>query len=567
MKKRILSLALALMLVLSLLPMAALAASGEPTQESAEPTGASAEETVVESTPEATPEAAPESMPEAAPESAPEATPEPTPEASGEPDEAMPLALEGAATPLAEVTQSGTTSTVYSAYDLGNALMDYRTTRVKLLKDASVDPTSTFKIKSDDLTIDLNGFDLEIDSEIHIGDDDSHDPFTAKLTITDGSAGAAGELSASMSIYVASGSTLTINSGALKAKNGSGLIRGYISVRGAMNVSGSAKVSASKGVTVSGNSASLTVTGGKFPGEVFIGKGKLSLSGGDFGQLQAASGIELADALADGYAFYGRDSEGNYNTLSKPETDEETGAQWVFFVQVKPHSCTMVKQSDGTYSCMKDGGCGRSGLQDAVKYLDESGAEKECRKYTVVESDTTTWNSGWYVVTENVTLDAPVTISEQSDVHLILCDGKTLTVTGGSVGIYGFDDKQSLTVYGQTGGTGALKAQSTDVTKADDTAESNGIKLHSLTVNGGHVTAISGNAISEDGDAYSQGIEATYFTINGGTVTATGRDATARRSSTGSSYSDARSQGTDVAYLTVKGGSLTANCATESAHR
>lgn len=558
MKKRILSLALVLMLALSLLPMAALAASGEPTPEPAEPTGESVEETVAESTPEATPEA----------------MPEPTAEPSGEPDEAAPLALEGAPTALAEVTNNGNTSTVYYSSDLGDALTERATTRVKLLADVEIESaafSSTCKIKSSDLTLDLNGFDLAIKSEIYIGSDDPNNAFTAKLTITDSSADAAGELSASRNIYVASGSTLSINSGALKANN-SGIFIGFIYVYGAMNVSGSAEVSASKGVSVSDSaevmasrsgsvyesSASLTVTGGRFPGAVFISGGKVSLSGGDFGQIQAASGIDLTDVLADGYAFYERDLEGNYNTLSKPQTDEETGDQSVYCVQVKAHSCTLTLQSDGTYSCTKDGGCGRSGMQAAVKYLDENGAEKECTKYTVVKSDTTTWNSGWYVVKDSVTLEAPVTISEKSDVHLILCDGKTLTVTGGTISIDGFADEQSLTIYGQSGGTGALKAQSADVTEADGDAESNGMKLYRLTVNGGHVTAISGNTASGTDYACSEGIEAVYLTINGGSLTATGGNAA---SETGDAYS----RGTDVTYLTVNGGSLTGNCATATA--
>lgn len=283
MKKRILSLALVLMLALSLLPMAALAASGEPTPEPAEPTGESVKETVAESTPESTPEATPE------------ATAEPTAEPSGEPDEAAPLALEGAPTALAEVTRNGNASTVYYSSDLGDALTDRATTRVKLLADVEIESaafSNTCKIKSSDLTIDLNGFDLAIKSEIYIGSDDPNNAFTAKLTITDSSADAAGELSASRNIYVASGSTLNVNSGALKANN-SGIFIGFIYVYGAMNVSGSAEVLASKGVSVSGSaevmaskgvsvresSASLTVTGGRFPGAVFISGGKVSLSG------------------------------------------------------------------------------------------------------------------------------------------------------------------------------------------------------------------------------------------------------------------------------------------------
>ncbi|MGM9619242.1 MAG: hypothetical protein ACI3W8_05360, partial [Oscillospiraceae bacterium] len=60
------------------------------------------------------------------------------------------------------------------------------------------------------------------------------------------------------------------------------------------------------------------------------------------------------------------------------------------------------------------------------KYLDASGVEQTCSSATVVESGTTTWNGGWYVVNSNVTIDSRVTVS--GNVHLILADGCTLTV-------------------------------------------------------------------------------------------------------------------------------------------
>ena len=44
-----------------------------------------------------------------------------------------------------------------------------------------------------------------------------------------------------------------------------------------------------------------------------------------------------------------------------------------------------------------------------------------------VDSGTTSWTTGWYAVTADTTIGPRISVS--GDVHLILCDGCTLTAS------------------------------------------------------------------------------------------------------------------------------------------
>jgi hypothetical protein len=138
-----------------------------------------------------------------------------------------------------------------------------------------------------------------------------------------------------------------------------------------------------------------------------------------------------------------------------------------------------------------------------VAYIDENGVEQQCTSYTVVTSNLNFGNlpAGWYVVINDITIDSSIYFT--GDAHLILCDGATMNI---SVGIgAGLSTDGSLTLYGQSEGTGSLTATSND---------GNGIVVfENLTINGSTVTATGYN-----GDD----ILATNLTINGGTVTAIG---------------------------------------------
>jgi len=160
--------------------------------------------------------------------------------------------------------------------------------------------------------------------------------------------------------------------------------------------------------------------------------------------------------------------------------------------------------------------------------------------YTVVTSSTTTMGAAgtetWYMVSSNVTISSRITVN--GTVHLILCDGATLTASQGITVSSG----NTLNIYGQTAGTGALNA--TGVKVGGDGTEAAAIGsvgilanvFGSVNIHGGHITA--------DGAGWSAGIGGGVnggggsVAIYGGTVNATGHDGTAEAIGCGSSGAD-----------------------------
>ena len=134
-------------------------------------------------------------------------------------------------------------------------------------------------------------------------------------------------------------------------------------------------------------------------------------------------------------------------------------------------------------------------LTPAIPYV-KNGTTAYCTDFTVLDNTMTTLAAGTYVVNSDVTYTGQITLGD--DVNIILCDGKTMTASGNSHGIYG---DGPLTIYGQALGTGILTATSTsDV----------GIRVvDGVTINGGTVNT---PGICSDGNV----------TINGGKVTSTG---------------------------------------------
>ena len=162
----------------------------------------------------------------------------------------------------------------------------------------------------------------------------------------------------------------------------------------------------------------------------------------------------------------------------------------------------------------------------AVAFIDENGVEQTCSYYTTIESSSSGQtlgddanNEAWYVVSDNVTVEGALEFKDKA-VHLILCDGATLSVSG--------DDKEGilhietggLHIYGQWSDTGSLEL-----------TNKYSIRGNHVTINGGTITATG----TEDG------INASYLTINGGTVTITGTE-----------------DGIYAGYLTINGGTVTA---------
>ncbi len=96
-------------------------------------------------------------------------------------------------------------------------------------------------------------------------------------------------------------------------------------------------------------------------------------------------------------------------------------------------------------------------LEDAsgIQYVDENGEQRTAGSATVVDGSTTSWGEGWYVVSTDITISSRITVT--GNVNLILADGATLTASAGITVAQG----DSLTIYGQQNGAGALSAGGT----------------------------------------------------------------------------------------------------------
>ncbi len=118
----------------------------------------------------------------------------------------------------------------------------------------------------------------------------------------------------------------------------------------------------------------------------------------------------------------------------------------------------------------------------------------EANAYNLVGTDEE-WNAdqneGWYVAGSDIEISNRVSVV--GDVKLVLTDGNTLNCAAGIK----VPEGSSLTIYGQTAGTGTLKA--TGATYADSGIE---IIKSTVTIDGGIVTA-TGHAYRDSGLSYS----------------------------------------------------------------
>ena len=175
--------------------------------------------------------------------------------------------------------------------------------------------------------------------------------------------------------------------------------------------------------------------------------------------------------------------------------------------------------------------------QEKVSYIDptKEQTKQTCDSATEVTESDTTWgddnNDGWYVVNGDVTIGQRVTVT--GDVHLILADGASLDAAQGvNVGA-----GNSLTIYGQSDGTGELYANYNNGSRGMLQNASAGIGSNeyegcgTITINGGRIFACGGvQGISAGAGIGCGWNPSTYrgtgsITINGGCVTAKGASA------------------------------------------
>ena len=218
-----------------------------------------------------------------------------------------------------------------------------------------------------------------------------------------------------------------------------------------------------------------------------------------------------------------------------------------------------------------------------VPYLDPTAEDPnrycdDCVPYT----GQTVLTSGWYVLNSTGTMEIADRITVNGDVYLILCDGCTLDAQDGIQVAEG----NSLTIYGQSQGTGTLNAAGTGGDAAIgggsggtgwDGDGGNGGDGGTVTVNGGTVTATTnskspaigggsgGNGFK--GSAGGTGGSGGTVTVNGGTVTATANgDGTAIGGGAGGNGWDGDGgNGGDGGSITVNGGTVEATAKNDGA--
>ena len=135
-------------------------------------------------------------------------------------------------------------------------------------------------------------------------------------------------------------------------------------------------------------------------------------------------------------------------------------------------------------------------MATGVPYLDETGTPQTAANATEIQSNTTTWSNGWYVVHGDVTINGQVTVS--GDVHLILADYANLTVNGG---IFVKKDNH-LHLYAQS--TGADMGTLTTESQKEGNAGIGGGQSQGasgIAVHGDDITAIDGNDAADMEDA------------------------------------------------------------------
>ena len=254
--------------------------------------------------------------------------------------------------------------------------------------------------------------------------------------------------------------------------------------------------------------------------------------GGGYGTLTGTDSVYYWLTVVDGSATTG--------TVTYPATDGKTYAKAKASVTVAPEdkegqTFIVIWESDVSGVMVTDNSFTMPASPltvtaqywpaiqvDYLDYADGNFEKKQAMAIPMTVDMTALGSAGaeiWYVVNSNLTIESRITVS--GDVRLILADGCTLTASQGiSVTARNSSIYNSLTIYGQKNGTGALTANGgTEQAGIGGGQYENG---RNITINGGTVTATGGNEGAGigggiDGDGYN-------ITINGGTVTATGGD-------------------------------------------
>ena len=179
--------------------------------------------------------------------------------------------------------------------------------------------------------------------------------------------------------------------------------------------------------------------------------------------------------------------------------------------------------------------------EEGVRYVDENGDIQTQDNVTVVEETSTEWSEGWYVVNSDAIIADRVTVTGKVD--LILADGASLKAEKG-IEVAG---DNSLTIYGQEGGSGELTATA-DGSNAGIGGGDNGAG-GTITISGGIVTATGGNGGAAIGGGFRN--------QPGGKIIITGGKVTAARNKSGGAGIGSGQSGGSV-DIDISGGEINA---------
>ena len=406
---------------------------------------------------------------------------------------------------VAEVDIYGEVTTYADIFEAFAATKWQGDATVKLLQNVTLDDAddSGIVLQYQTVTLDLNGKTISQKSGISVSSLNSavfsvYD--SAELTVMDSKGGGKivqpnGCPAVTVWKSVLEG-TLTVNGGTIENTS----TEGHTNILGTPNCAVYAKQGV---VTINGGAltgqkiglgayeATLTITGGQFHGEssnaLLVGDSTVSLSGGTYTTKENdnhsiwCTSSEVEKLLAVGYGFV--DEKGNEAETTEPN---EWGSGTVGKVIVKKTA-------------------------DTVPYIDANGNLQSCKTYTEVNEDIEGLDSGWYAVKTPVSLEGFIVNSDQT-VNLILCDGVSLTGSGAFINRNG-----TLNIYGQSAGTGTLSLTNSDGSSAIGPFSGSA----TLNIYGGTIRA---EATEADAAAIGLGSRdgGTTMAINiyGGTVTA-----------------------------------------------
>ena len=278
-------------------------------------------------------------------------------------------------------------------------------------------------------------------------------------------------------------------------------------------------------VTASGGSDAASIGGGSesYGADVIIAGGSVSLIRGDsFSPI--GQGKEAGDDAQGGLTL-GSNTKGKYMRVGvvSGETVDWVPAE-TRIVKLREVNAPDLVIQECTDHDFVNGACRYCGAV-LYKYVNGNGMEFGEHVAASVSEETTVLENGmWYAVTGDVTVSQRITVAEQAEVNIILCDNASLEALEG----ISVPEGSSLIIWAQSDGENMGSLTATGADGSAGIGGSTGSKnCGSVTVCGGNITASGGSDAAGIGGGSSSGVfeaSGTYeaISITGGIVTAVG---------------------------------------------